>query len=167
MYERKIKGLYAYHQGPRGGGSRTPPVQVGEELDVTVEAVGEKGDGIAKKNGFVLFIPGVKEGERIRVKVTKVLSKVGFAEKVGEAQSAPEAAPERRPPRPSVQEAEEVLEAPRYEESSYEDTEDFGEEPAEEPEEEVTEEVSEEVTEEPAEEPAEEPSEEEKKEEEQ
>ncbi|PIN78502.1 deoxyribonuclease, partial [Candidatus Woesearchaeota archaeon CG10_big_fil_rev_8_21_14_0_10_34_8] len=36
----------------------TAPVQVGEELDVTIEAVGEKGDGVAKKNGFVLFVPG-------------------------------------------------------------------------------------------------------------
>ncbi|MBW3018955.1 TRAM domain-containing protein [Candidatus Woesearchaeota archaeon] len=144
MYERKVKGLYAYHQGSRGG-SRTPPVQVGEELDVTIEAVGEKGDGIAKKNGFVLFIPGGKEGERIRVKVTKVLTKVGFAEKIGEAESAAE--PER-PPRPTTEEAEEVLEAPQYETSSYEDSEDFGEEP-------VEEEVSEEVEEEPAEEPSE------------
>ncbi|MBI2129647.1 TRAM domain-containing protein, partial [Candidatus Woesearchaeota archaeon] len=35
------------------------PVKVGDELDVKIEAVGEKGDGIAKKNGFVLFVPGV------------------------------------------------------------------------------------------------------------
>lgn len=141
----------------RGRGGKTPPVSVGEELDVTIEAVGEKGDGIAKKNGFVLFVPGVREGERIRVKVTKVLSKVGFAEKVGEAETAAE--PER-PPRPTTAEAEEVLEAPRFDHSSYEDTEDFGEEaPAEEVTEEVTEEV---VEEEPAEEPSEEVTEEEK-----
>jgi len=36
-----------------------PPVEVGEELDVVIEAVGEKGDGIAKKNGFVLFPSGI------------------------------------------------------------------------------------------------------------
>ena len=33
------------------------PVNVGDEVDVTVEAVGDKGDGIAKIKGFVLFIP--------------------------------------------------------------------------------------------------------------
>jgi predicted RNA-binding protein with TRAM domain len=159
MYERKVKGLYAYHQSSGGGGSRSPPVQVGEELDVTIEAVGEKGDGIAKKNGFVLFIPGVKAGERIRVRISKVLSKVGFADKIGEAETAADPARPPRAPRPTTQEAEEILEAPRYEHSSYEDTEDFGEEPAEEPAEEVKEEVSEEVTEEPSK-PEEEPSEE-------
>lgn len=93
---------------------RQPPVTIGEEFDVTVEAVGEKGDGIARRKGFVLFIPGVKEGERIRIRVTKVLSKVGFAEKVGEAQ----AAPARESRGPVVAPA-----APVH----YEDSEDFGE----------------------------------------
>jgi len=41
------------------------PVKVGEELDVKIEAVGEKGDGVCKKNGFVLFVPGVKEGDEV------------------------------------------------------------------------------------------------------
>jgi len=97
------------------------PVDIGEEMDVTIEAVGEKGDGVAKVKGFVLFIPGVKQGERCRVRITKVLQKVGFAERIGDAES-PEPPPEERPRQvqremPPVPEAE-----------SYEDTEDFGEE---------------------------------------
>ncbi|MEM4336919.1 MAG: TRAM domain-containing protein [Candidatus Woesearchaeota archaeon] len=71
--------------GNRGGFS---PVKVGEELDVRIEAVGAQGDGIAKKNGFVLFVPGTKEGDNVRVRVTKVSSKVGFAEVIGEGSSA-------------------------------------------------------------------------------
>lgn len=107
-------------------GGPTPPVQVGEELDVTIEAVGAKGDGIAKKNGFVLFIPNVKEGEHVRIKVTKVLQKVGFAEKVGDAQAPPAS-------EPAAQE-DSFEPAPEPEQQPVEDTEDFGEEPAEEPE---------------------------------
>lgn len=73
----------------------TIPVKEGEELDVTVEAVGEKGDGVAKVEGFVLFVPSTIAGERCRVRVTRVLPKVGFAEKIGEAQTeAPEPAQE-------------------------------------------------------------------------
>ena len=64
----------------------SPPVSVGEELDVRVEAVGEKGDGVAKVKGFVLFVPGTQAGENCKVRVTKVLQKVGFAEKIGEYQ---------------------------------------------------------------------------------
>lgn len=59
------------------------PIQVGEELDVKIEAVGAKGDGIAKVKGFVIFVAGAKEGENVRIKITKVFRKVGFGEVVG------------------------------------------------------------------------------------
>ena len=69
----------------------TAPVREGEELDVTIEAIGDKGDGIAKKDGFVLVIPGAKINQSVRIKITKVLRKVGFAELVGDAVTKPEA----------------------------------------------------------------------------
>lgn len=67
-----------------GGGDRRSfaPVRVGEEVDVKIEAVGEKGDGIAKIKGFVIFVPNVKQGEEVKIKITKVLRKVGFGEVV-------------------------------------------------------------------------------------
>jgi predicted RNA-binding protein with TRAM domain len=73
----------------------TPPVKEGEEIDVTIEAVGEKGDGIAKKDGFVIFVPGTKGGDEVRIKVTRVLSKVGFGEKIGDAEKKASAKPEK------------------------------------------------------------------------
>ncbi len=62
------------------------PIKVGEEIDVTIEAVGEKGDGMAKVKGFVIFVPNTKEGDNVRIKVTRVLKNVGFAEVLGAAQ---------------------------------------------------------------------------------
>lgn len=62
------------------------PIRVGEELDVKIEAVGAKGDGIAKVKGFVIFVPGTKQDETVRVKITKVFRKVGFGEVLGAAQ---------------------------------------------------------------------------------
>lgn len=117
----------------RGGGFK-PPVEVGEELDVVIEAVGEKGDGIAKIKGFVLFIPNVKEGDTVRVKVTKVLQKVGFADVVGETQSAPG---EKRKTIDDVPDQE-------PEEEGFEDTEDFGEEEVAEETQEESEDIEEE-----------------------
>jgi len=102
---------------PRGGGF-TPPVQVGDELDVKIEAVGEKGDGIAKKDGFVLFVPGVNEGDEVKIRVTKVLRRVGFAEVVGKGAS--------KPKKPAAEESEEPEEESEQEEIP-EDSEDFGE----------------------------------------
>ena len=100
-------------------------MNVGDEIDVRIEAVGEKGDGIAKKKGFVLFVPNTQAGEEIRIRVTKVLRKVGFAEKIGEAQGPIEA--DERPPREEAPVSIEPQPAP-------EDTDDFGEEPEDEPE---------------------------------
>lgn len=65
------------------------PVREGEELDVVIEAVGEKGDGIARKDGFVLFVAGTKQGDEVRIRVTKVLQKAGFAEVVGKIEKPP------------------------------------------------------------------------------
>lgn len=135
------------------GGRPTPPVNVGDELEVKIEAVGEKGDGIAKKDGFVLFIPGVKEGDEVKVRVTKVLRRVGFAEVVGEGAPAPEGEEEAPAEEAEEQPAEE--EAPA-EEASAEDSEDFGEESEEAPESEMPEIPEGETEESPAEEAPEE-----------
>ena len=120
-----------YGKGRGGGGfggqrSFSAPVKVGDELDVKIEAVGEKGDGIAKKNGFVLFVPGVKEGDEVRIKITKVLRRVGFAEVAGQASEAPEQEEEK----PAEEATESPEEKPSEEEGSGEaqNTEDFGEE---------------------------------------
>jgi len=63
-----------FGRGPRGfRQSRGPvPVKEGDELDVTIDAVGRRGDGIAKVENFVIFVPGTKAGDRVKVKVTSV-----------------------------------------------------------------------------------------------
>lgn len=127
-------------------GRNAAPVREGDELEVKIEAVGEKGDGIAKVDGFVLFVPKTQAGEVVKVRITRVLKNVGFAEKIGNGES-----PVETQEAPAEQPREEApAEQPVEEESQYEDTEDFGEEPKEEV---SAEESTEEV---PAEEPAEE-----------
>jgi len=114
--------------GNRGGGFS--PVKVGEEIDVTIEAVGEKGDGIAKKNGFVIFVPGVQQGDVVKIRITKVFRKMAFAEVIGEGQAAPAAASEEKS-------EEEKSEAPAEEEKaeSEEETEEEAEDETEDSEE--------------------------------
>ena len=107
---------------PRDSGPSTAPVKVGDELEVVIEAVGVKGDGIAKKDGFVLFVPNAKAGQKIKIRVTKVLRKVGFAEAVGGATAAPADQPA----------AEQPAEPAPAEEPAAQDSEDFGDEQQEE-----------------------------------
>jgi len=108
--------------GDRGFESSSPaPVKVGDEFEVTIEAVGAKGDGIAKKEGFVLFVPGVQKGDNVKIRVTRVLRKVGFAEVAGQGSGETEQA------EPAADNAETpAQDAP--EEPAPQDSEDFGEE---------------------------------------
>ena len=62
--------------------SSTPPINVGEDYTGRIDSVGEKGDGIFRVKGFVVFVPNVKRGDFVRVKITKVLAKVSFGEVV-------------------------------------------------------------------------------------
>lgn len=112
----------------RGFSQKFAPVKVGDELDVKIEAVGEKGDGIAKKEGFVLFVPNAKEGQEVRIRVTRVLRNVGFAEVVGEAGSAPEQSEDADAEEQQEEETSDMPEETTAEpESQEEDTENFGE----------------------------------------
>jgi 23S rRNA (uridine2552-2'-O)-methyltransferase len=63
-------------------GRLTAPVREGDELEVRVEDVGSEGDGIAKVDGFTLFVAGADEGETVEVRVTDVKPRFGFAERV-------------------------------------------------------------------------------------
>ena len=56
------------------------PVSEGEITEVEVEDLGSKGDGIARKQGFVIFVPGGEVGETYEVEVTSVGRKFAFAE---------------------------------------------------------------------------------------
>ncbi len=58
------------------------PVKVGDERDVTIEAEASKGDGIAKIDGFVIFVKGAKTGDSLKIKVTEVKARFATGEPV-------------------------------------------------------------------------------------
>ena len=108
------------------------PIQEGGEYDVTIEAVGEKGDGIAKIGGFVIFVPGTQAGQRVKVKVEKVLRKFAIGKVVGEGAPAEdvkvEEAPEEMPEETAEETPEEETEEAPEEETPEEETEEAAEE---------------------------------------
>ena len=98
------------------------PVNAGEIFEVSINAIGGKGDGIAKVKGFVLFVPNVQKGDYVKIRVTKVLQNAGFAEVVEKLEKPVR---EKRFETTTRQE----LEAEQYKpDQHYDDTEDFGEE---------------------------------------
>jgi len=76
--------------GGGGGGFREAPVHPGEEYDVTITDVAAKGDGIAKIQGFIVFVPGTSSGETCRIRIRDVRSRFATADKVGAAESLQE-----------------------------------------------------------------------------
>ena len=97
-------------RGSRGGGPSFAPVKVGDEMEVTIEGVGEKGDGIARINRFVIFVPGTKQGEKVKVKITKVVRKVGFGEVVGRSEGGSEEQPTMEAEEPTEEQEMEATE---------------------------------------------------------
>jgi 23S rRNA (uridine2552-2'-O)-methyltransferase len=65
-----------------GKGRITAPVREGDELTVEIADVGSEGDGVATVEGYTLFVPEATTGETLRVRVTDVKPRFGFAERV-------------------------------------------------------------------------------------
>ncbi|WP_353633238.1 TRAM domain-containing protein (plasmid) [Halobacterium sp. NMX12-1] len=67
------------------GQTQAPPVEEGEVRTVTIDTLGDQGDGIAKvERGFIVIVPGTQPGDRAEVEITDVKESVAFAEPVSE-----------------------------------------------------------------------------------
>jgi predicted RNA-binding protein with TRAM domain len=79
----------SYRRG-RFGGSRfggPKPVESGKEYDVQVTEISRKGDGVARVQGFIVFVKGGRVGQKARVRVTHVGDRFATAETIeGEQQ---------------------------------------------------------------------------------
>jgi predicted RNA-binding protein with TRAM domain len=60
---------------------KVAPVKVGESYDVSIDDIAKEGDGIARVEGFVIFVPQTKVGDKVRITVNKVMRKFAIAEK--------------------------------------------------------------------------------------
>ena len=56
------------------------PVVAGEVYRLTIEDIGRRGDGVARKDGFVVFVTGATtRGATVNAKITKVLGNNAYA----------------------------------------------------------------------------------------
>ncbi|MFZ1877386.1 MAG: TRAM domain-containing protein [Nitrososphaeraceae archaeon] len=67
------------------------PVETGKEYDVQISEISRKGDGIARVQGFVIFVKDGKVGQNAKIRVTQVGNRFATDEIVNGAteQSAP------------------------------------------------------------------------------
>ena len=71
-YERRGNGGFGSY-GPK-------PVETGKEYEVQITETSRKGDGIARVQGFVIFVTGGQVGQKVKVKITNVGNRFATAE---------------------------------------------------------------------------------------
>lgn len=58
---------------------KNSPVSAGGIHDVTIESIASEGDGIARIEGFVVFVPDTKVGDLVKIKIEKVMRRFAIA----------------------------------------------------------------------------------------
>jgi predicted RNA-binding protein with TRAM domain len=67
----------------RTGFGPDAPVEEGKEYEADITEMSHRGDaGVAKIQGFVIFVSGAKEGEHVKFKITRVARRFATAEKI-------------------------------------------------------------------------------------
>ena len=55
---------------------------VGAEYDAKIEDTAREGDGIARVEGFVIFVPGTQVGDHVKFQVDRVMRRFAIGHKV-------------------------------------------------------------------------------------
>ena len=56
------------------------PINEGDEYDVKIEDTGRDGDGIARIEGFVVFVSGAKVGDEVKIRINSTRRNFAFAD---------------------------------------------------------------------------------------
>ena len=65
-----------------GFGSSPKPVEMGKEYEVEISEISKRGDGIARIQGFVIFVAGGKSGQKAKIRITSIGDRFAKAEVV-------------------------------------------------------------------------------------
>ncbi|MBR9678095.1 MAG: TRAM domain-containing protein [Nanoarchaeota archaeon] len=60
------------------------PVRVGDKHEVKIMSQGEKGDGIVKINGYIVFVPEAEASKKYNIEITKTFPRFGFGKVLNE-----------------------------------------------------------------------------------
>ncbi len=56
-----------------------PILQVGKTYEVMIQDIGKKGDGVARRENYVIYVPGTTKGIVVKIEVEKIVGNVAFA----------------------------------------------------------------------------------------
>jgi len=90
MEERRGFGSRRGFGGRREGGFAPKPVEIGKEYEVDISETSRRGEGIARIEGLVIFIPNTKTGDHVKIKIKRVSRRFAEAEVVGKGEAEAE-----------------------------------------------------------------------------
>jgi len=64
----------------RGEGFRPCPVEMGKEYEVDITETSRQGEGIARIQGFVIFVVNAKPRDHVKIKITRIGRRAANAE---------------------------------------------------------------------------------------
>jgi len=67
-YERRG----GYPEGYSRGGFKPCPVEVGKEYEVDITETSRQGEGIARIQGFVIFVANAKPRDHLKIRITRI-----------------------------------------------------------------------------------------------
>jgi predicted RNA-binding protein with TRAM domain len=70
-YGRRQGGGYEGRRG-HGKGFKRCPVELGKEYEVDITETSSQGEGIARLQGFVIFVANAKPGDHVKIKITRI-----------------------------------------------------------------------------------------------
>jgi predicted RNA-binding protein with TRAM domain len=79
MSKSRQGGSYEGRRG-HGKGFKRCPVKLGEELEVEITELSPRGEGIARSQGFVIYVAGTKPGDRVKIKITRITKRAANAQ---------------------------------------------------------------------------------------
>lgn len=75
--------MFRSEEGSSDGGSApAAPIAVGKEYDVKIEDIAREGDGIARVEGFIIFVADTKVGDTVKIQIDKVMRRFAIGHKV-------------------------------------------------------------------------------------
>ena len=94
-------GVYRVAVLPKDGGSggtrrerrsqpsRAPPVEEGDVRQVTIEGLGDQGDGIARVDrGYVVIVPGTDVGDEVEIEIRELHDNFAMGRVVGRSEES-------------------------------------------------------------------------------
>ena len=74
----------------RGGRFPPKPVEIGKEYEVDVQEMSRRGEGIARIQGLVIFIPNTKPGDHAKIRIRRISRRFAEADLVEKGEAGTE-----------------------------------------------------------------------------